>query len=91
MAENASPDDRSSSLLIRTKVLTCFRNTKLEDLHAGIVPVTKTRDDSDVTVIDDADPRQPRDTAPKDIHRDRAPQLRRATRQDTGRPDEHDD
>ena len=33
-------------------VLVCVRNTKLEDIHAGLVPVTKTGDYSDVTVID---------------------------------------
>jgi hypothetical protein len=29
----------------------CFRNTKLEDLHAGQVPVSKTGDYSDVKVV----------------------------------------
>ncbi len=31
-------------------VLTCFRNSKLEDLHAGKVPASKTGDYSDVFV-----------------------------------------
>lgn len=30
----------------------CVRNTMLEDLHAGRVPITKTRDFSDVHVVD---------------------------------------
>ena len=30
----------------------CVRNTRLENLHAGIVPATRTGDYSDVTVID---------------------------------------
>ena len=30
----------------------CVRNTQLDNFHAGIVPATRTGDDSDVTVID---------------------------------------
>jgi len=30
----------------------CVRNTKLEDLHAGITPVSRTGDYSDIVVID---------------------------------------
>ncbi|MCY4503589.1 MAG: hypothetical protein OXE57_18775 [Alphaproteobacteria bacterium] len=30
----------------------CVRNTRLEDIHAGLTPVTRTGDYSDVTVID---------------------------------------
>ena len=30
----------------------CVRNTKLEDIHAGIVPVSRTGDYSDVVVVD---------------------------------------
>ena len=52
MPEHPSPDDALQSLLIRTTVLVCFRNSKLEDIHAGLTPVTKTGDYSDVTVID---------------------------------------
>ena len=52
MPEHPNPDDRLASLLIRTMALTCFRNSKLEDIHAGLTPVTKTGDYSDVTVID---------------------------------------
>ena len=32
--------------------MVCVRNTMLEDIHAGIVPVTRTGDYSDVTVVD---------------------------------------
>ena len=52
MPEHPNPDDRLASLVIRTMALTCFRNSKLEDIHAGLTPVTKTGDYSDVTVID---------------------------------------
>lgn len=40
------------SIVARLMALTCVRNTKLEDIHAGIVPVTRTGDYSDVTVVD---------------------------------------
>ena len=30
----------------------CVRNTKLEDIHAGVVPVSKTGDFSDVMIVD---------------------------------------
>ena len=52
MPEHPSPDEQLQSLLIRTMVLVCFRNTMLEDIHAGLTPVTRTGDYSDVTVID---------------------------------------
>ena len=52
MPENPSLDDALQSLFIRTMVLVCFRNTMLEDIHAGLTPVTRTGDYSDVTVID---------------------------------------
>lgn len=38
--------------LTKAMALFCVRNPRLENLHAGIVPVTKTGDHSDVTVID---------------------------------------
>ena len=52
MAENANPDAQLASLLVRTMALLCVRNTALEDIHAGRVPVTRTGDYSDVTVVD---------------------------------------
>ncbi len=30
----------------------CVRNTKIEDIHAGVVPISKTGDFSDVMVVD---------------------------------------
>ena len=38
--------------LAKLMALTCVRNTKLEDIHAGIVPVSRTGDYSDVVVVD---------------------------------------
>ena len=52
MNANEQPDDLLANAIVKTMVLVCVRNTKLEDLHAGLVPVTKTGDYSDVTVID---------------------------------------
>lgn len=40
------------ALVAKLMALMCVRNTKLEDIHAGIVPVTRTGDYSDVVVID---------------------------------------
>ena len=52
MPETANPEHELTSLLVRTMVLLCFRNSIIEDIHAGLVPVTRTGDYSDVTVID---------------------------------------
>jgi len=38
--------------LAKIMAMMCVRNTKLEGLHAGVVPVSKTGDFSDVIVID---------------------------------------
>jgi len=38
--------------LAKVIVAFCFRNTSLEDIHAGIPPVSNTGDFSDVFVID---------------------------------------
>ena len=43
---------RAFASLAKLMALTCVRNTKLEDIHAGTVPVTRTGDYSDVAVID---------------------------------------
>ena len=51
------PDAEHFSLLIRAMALLCVRNTKLEDIHAGKGPITRTGDYTDVTVTD-ADGRQ---------------------------------
>ena len=52
MPETANPEDQLTSLLVRTMVLLCVRNSMIEDIHAGLVPVTRTGDYTDVTVID---------------------------------------
>ena len=52
MNANRHPEDLLATAIIKTMVLVCVRNTKLEDIHAGLAPVTKTGDYSDVTVID---------------------------------------
>ena len=36
----------------RLMAMTCVRNTRLEDIQAGKVPVSRTGDFSDVTVVD---------------------------------------
>ena len=38
--------------LAKAMAMFCVRNTKLEDIHAGLVPATRTGDYSDVTLID---------------------------------------
>src|SRR3974377_1953373 len=37
--------------LAKLLALECFRNSKLEDLHAGIYPSSQSGDDSDVKVV----------------------------------------
>lgn len=49
---NQRPDDLLATAIFKTMVLVCVRNTKLEDIHAGLSPVTKTGDCSDVKVIE---------------------------------------
>lgn len=38
--------------LAKVMAMMCVRNTMLEDIHAGVVPVTRTGDYSDVVVVD---------------------------------------
>ena len=38
--------------LAKAMAMFCVRNTELENIHAGLVPVTRTGDYSDVIVID---------------------------------------
>lgn len=45
-------EDRIAEKIAKTLALMCVRNTFLEDLHAGKVPVSRTGDYSDVKVID---------------------------------------
>jgi len=49
---NEADEKRIATRLAKTLAMLCVRNTKLEDLHAGITPVSKTGDYSDVMVID---------------------------------------
>jgi hypothetical protein len=45
-------EKRIASRLAKVMAMMCVRNTMLEDMHAGLVPVTKTGDYSDVVVLD---------------------------------------
>lgn len=45
-------EQRELANLARLMALTCFHNGNLEDIHAGKVPVSRTGDFSDVTVVD---------------------------------------
>lgn len=49
-----APDDeqRIAARLARLMAVICVRNSRLEDLHAGRVPVSRTGDGSDVVVVD---------------------------------------
>ncbi|MBL4767701.1 MAG: hypothetical protein JKY94_08305 [Rhodobacteraceae bacterium] len=49
---NKEAEKRIAAKLAKTLGMMCVRNTMLEDLHAGIAPVSKTGDYSDVMVID---------------------------------------
>ncbi len=44
--------ERIAKSLAKALAVMCVRNTSLEDIHAGICPVTHTGDYSDVVVID---------------------------------------
>ena len=45
-------EKRIAASLAKTMAMMCVRNTKLEDIHAGVVPVSKTGNFSDVIVVD---------------------------------------
>ena len=45
-------DQRITASLVKIMAMICVRNSRLEDLHAGRVPVTHTGDYSDVFVVD---------------------------------------
>ncbi|MDF1856774.1 MAG: hypothetical protein P1U48_15210 [Pseudooceanicola sp.] len=45
-------EDRIAAKLAKIMAMICIRNSRLEDLHAGTVPITRTGDYSDVLVID---------------------------------------
>ncbi|MEF9601666.1 hypothetical protein O4J55_04715 [Paracoccus sp. PXZ] len=52
-------EEKAAASLARGMAMICVRNTMLEDLHAGQVPITKTGDFSDVHVVDGAGRRIP--------------------------------
>jgi hypothetical protein len=49
-----TPDDehRIAAQLARLMAVICVRNSRLEDLHAGRVPISRTGDGSDIVVQD---------------------------------------
>lgn len=49
---NEEAEKRIAAQLAKAMAMICVRNSRLEDLHAGQVPVTRTGDWSDVVVID---------------------------------------
>ena len=56
---NEAAEMRIAARIAKVIAMICVRNSRLEDLHAGQVPVTRTGDWSDVVVIDAADNRIP--------------------------------
>jgi hypothetical protein len=52
MAMSEESEKRMAAQIAKIMALICLRNTKLEDLHSGRVPTTKTGDFSDVMVVD---------------------------------------
>tara|TARA_E500000305_G_scaffold108239_1_gene110129 strand:+ start:236 stop:613 length:378 start_codon:yes stop_codon:yes gene_type:complete len=50
-ADPSAKDRRDLDLTARSMVEVCFRNTKIEDLHAGVFPQTASGDWSDVKVV----------------------------------------
>ena len=50
MSQNA--EQRVAARLAKIMAMICVRNSRLEDLHAGQVPTTRTGDYSDVFVVD---------------------------------------
>lgn len=49
---NRDDEKRIAAKMAKTLAMMCVRNTGLETLHAGTVPVTHAGDYSDVRVID---------------------------------------
>ena len=49
---NKDDEKRIAAMMAKTLAMMCVRNTGLETLHSGIVPVTHAGDYSDVRVID---------------------------------------
>lgn len=49
---NLKIEQKLAGKFAKTLTAMCVRHTELEDIHAGISPVTKTGDYSDVKIID---------------------------------------
>ena len=49
---NQNDEQRIAAKLTKTMAMLCVRNTHLESIHEGKVPITRTGDWSDVTVVD---------------------------------------
>ncbi len=49
---NRDDEKRIAARMAKTLAMMCVRNTGLETLHSGVVPVTHAGDYSDVRVID---------------------------------------
>jgi len=45
-------EKRIAAKLAKIMTLMCVRNTSIEAIHAGVTPITKTGDYSDVVVLD---------------------------------------
>ena len=52
MPMHKEAEKRIAARLAKTMAMLCVRNTRLETIHAGKTPVTRTGDWSDVTVVD---------------------------------------
>ena len=48
----STDEDRIAARLAKLMAMICVRNTGIEELHAGTVPVTHTGDYSDVFITD---------------------------------------
>ena len=48
---NENDEERTAPHLAKTMAMICVRNTMIEYIHAGLTPVTRTGDYSDVMVI----------------------------------------
>ena len=51
MPMHKEAEKRIAARLAKTMAMLCVRNTRLETIHAGKTPVTRTGDWSDVTVV----------------------------------------
>lgn len=49
---NRSKEERALATVTKRMVVNCVRNTVLENFHAGRGPISKTKDGSDIKVID---------------------------------------